>query len=170
MSRDEPVVGPVPDGRDAESYDRLRRRVLWSLPTGLYVVGSAAGGRRNLMTTSWVTQVATVPKLVAASVEVAAVTHALIEESGGFAVTVLPRAERAVIRKFVKPVRPDEVEVDEGRGEGTMHGEPVALGSPTLVVGEVLDCGFGRPGDPSAPTEAPAELLRMEDTRMSYGG
>ena len=33
----------VPEGRDPEEYDRMRRRVLWSLPTGLFVVGSRAG-------------------------------------------------------------------------------------------------------------------------------
>ena len=46
-----------PDGDDA--YDRLRRRVLWSMPTGLFVVGSRHGDRRNLMTANWVMQVAT---------------------------------------------------------------------------------------------------------------
>jgi len=27
--------GPVPEGRDPDGYDRLRRRALWSLPTAL---------------------------------------------------------------------------------------------------------------------------------------
>jgi flavin reductase (DIM6/NTAB) family NADH-FMN oxidoreductase RutF len=35
------------------------------------------------------------------------------------------------------------------------------LGSHTLVIGEVVDIG----GEP-----AEAEILRMEDTRMHYGG
>jgi hypothetical protein len=47
-------IGPFPPyvhGDEAqEEYDKLRRRVLWSLPYGLYVVGSRAGARRNLMT------------------------------------------------------------------------------------------------------------------------
>ena len=58
-----------PEGRDPDEYDRLRRRVLWAMPTGLFVVGSRAGDRRNLMTCNWVMQVATSPKLVAVSVE-----------------------------------------------------------------------------------------------------
>ena len=33
-------VGPFPDGADPDEYDRLRRRVLWKMPSGLYVVGS----------------------------------------------------------------------------------------------------------------------------------
>lgn len=187
-----PVTGPVPAGRDAVVYDRMRRRLLWSLPTGLYVLGSRSGEDRNLMTISWVTQVATRPKLVAVSVEAGAVTRRLVEESGRFAVTLLPRAERALVRRFVKPV--ESVEVDDA-DIGTMHGEAVvaapsgvpvlraaagwldcavreqlALGSHVVFVGEVSDCGFGYPGDPDAPDGPPEELLRMEDTRMSYGG
>ena len=37
-----PFPDPLPDGMDADEYDRLRRRVLWSFPTGLFVVGSTA--------------------------------------------------------------------------------------------------------------------------------
>ncbi len=69
MIVDGAVIGPVPEGQDPDAYDRLRRRVLWSLPTGLFVVGSRAGERRNLMTANWVMQVAVTPKLVAVSVE-----------------------------------------------------------------------------------------------------
>ena len=187
------VVGPVPDGRDPEDYDRLRRRVLWALPTGLYLLGSRAGDRCNLMAVSLVTQVATTPKLLAVSVEVGAVTHELVQQGGTFALTLLERSERAVIRRFVKPVQ--HVELDGRTGAGTMEGEPVvsapsgapvlgaaaawldctvrhqlALGSHTLFVGEVTDCGAGPPGRPAADGQVPAELLRMEDTRMSYGG
>ena len=35
------IVGPVPSGREPEEYDKLRRRVLWKMPSGLYVLGSA---------------------------------------------------------------------------------------------------------------------------------
>ncbi|HXZ61842.1 MAG TPA: flavin reductase, partial [Acidimicrobiales bacterium] len=66
---DDRVIGPVPEGRDPQSYDRLRRRLLWALPTGLYVLGSRAGSNRNLMTISWVVQAATDPKMVAVGIE-----------------------------------------------------------------------------------------------------
>ena len=186
-----PLVGPVPEGRDPEEYDRLRRRLLWALPTGLYVLGSRHGDRRNLMTVSWVAQVATDPKLVAASVEAGSVTGGLVSASGRFALTMLGRGERTVVRRFVKPAA--DVEVDEGTGRGTMSGVPVVgapsgapvlaaagawldcdvrhrveLGSHLLFVGEVTDCGLGAPG--AAAADAPGEWLRMEDTRMNYGG
>ena len=48
-----------------EEYDKLRRRVLWKMPSGLYVLGSTdAAERRNGMTINWVTQVSFEPKLV----------------------------------------------------------------------------------------------------------
>jgi hypothetical protein len=50
-------IGPFPprvEGEAAqEDYDKMRPRLLWSLPYGLYVVGSRAGDRRNLMTLNW---------------------------------------------------------------------------------------------------------------------
>ncbi len=52
-------MGPFPPGVESEEqrdeYDKLRRRVLWTLPYGLYVVGSRAGDRRNAMTLNWAT-------------------------------------------------------------------------------------------------------------------
>lgn len=188
------VVGPVPPGRDPQSYDRLRRRLLWSLPSGLYVLGSRAGPRRNLMTISWLIQVSTDPKMVAAGIESSSVTHGLVTEGGSFAVSVLPRAQRAVVRRFAKPV--EEAVIDEEAGGGTMNGEDVrlapggepvlsvaaawlwcavrerlALGSHSLFVGEVADCGLGAPGrQPDVGDDLEAEILRMEDTRMNYGG
>lgn len=194
--RPETVVGPVPSGRDPDGYDRLRRRILWALPSGLYVLGSCAGEERNLMTISWVTQLAMRPKLVGVGVEAGSVTAGLVDAGEGFALSILPRGERSVVRHFVKPVR--ESAVDAASGTGTMQGVAVRLsaggapvlassaawidcavrqrlelGSHTLFVGEVVDCGLGAPGlarDDAEADAALAEVLRMEDTRMSYGG
>ena len=133
MSPPHDVVGPVPSGSDPDDYDRLRRRVLWSMPSGLYVVGTRAGDRRNLMTISWVTQVAMTPKLVGIGVESGAVTHELLDEGGVFALSLLPRSERAVVRRFAKPVT--ELSFDDDTGTGTMQGEPVHVattGAPIL--------------------------------------
>ena len=174
------LIGPVPEGRDPDGYDRIRRRVLWSLPTGLYVLGSAAGGRRNLMTLNWAMQVSTDPKLVAVSIEAAAVTHGLVAEGGAFSLSILARDDRAVVRKFVKPLEddgdPDHLAGFEVRRAVT--GAPILglaatwldcrvrdrldCGSHTVFVGEVVDVG-------PAPS-AEGDILRMEDTRMNYGG
>ena len=177
-------IGPFPSrvvGDEAqEEYDRMRRRLLWTLPSGLYVVGSRAGERRNLMTLNWATQVSFEPKLVGISVEKTAVTHGLIAEGGSFTLNTVAREDRAIVRRFTKPVEHDAA-------ARTLNGfayrdgptgapildvaaawvdcevrTPVDCGGHTLFIGEIVDCAFLRPED--------TEVLRMEDTRMSYGG
>jgi flavin reductase (DIM6/NTAB) family NADH-FMN oxidoreductase RutF len=173
-------AGPIPPGADAHDYDRMRRRILWMLPSGLYLLGSrgADGRQRNLMTLSWATQVAVDPKLVAVSVEIAALSHRLVHDGGCFALSVLSREDRTVVRRFVKPAVADE----EGRLNGYEvlagpTGAPILAqasawidcelrqalpcGSHTLFIGQVVDCGVA---------QSEAAVLRMEDTRMSYGG
>src|SRR5215468_2593747 len=107
MPTKEGPVPPFPEGADPDEYDRLRRRVLWAMPSGLYVIGARAGERRNGMTANWVTQVSFDPKLVAASIEQEALTHELVAEGGVFALNLVARDDRAIVRKFTKPVEVD---------------------------------------------------------------
>jgi len=174
-------VPPFPDGADPDEYDRLRRRVLWTMPSGLYVVGSTDGAdRRNLMTLNWATQLAFEPKLLGIAVAQDAFTHELIAAGGVFSLNIVDREDRAIVRKFTKPV---EVDLDastlNGFGVHTVTtGAPVLdqaaafldcvvtqsvpTGDHTLFIGEVVNCGFQRAED--------TPVLRMEDTRMNYGG
>ena len=69
MATKDGPVGPYPEGvgpdEEQVEYDKLRRRVLWKMPSGLYVVGSTDGGdRRNGMTTNWITQLSFDPKWI----------------------------------------------------------------------------------------------------------
>jgi flavin reductase (DIM6/NTAB) family NADH-FMN oxidoreductase RutF len=182
-------IGPYPphvagddDARD--EYDRLRRRVLWSFPSGLYLVGSRATidgvDRRNLMTLNWATQVSFEPKLVGIGVEQTALTHQLISEGRVFTLATISRDDRAIVRKFTKPVDVDESASTANGFEFTsaVTGAPiltsatayvdcevreaVTLGGHTFFVGEVVDAAFRADED--------TEVLRMEDTRMNYGG
>ena len=178
-------VGPYPasvedtdEGHDA--YDRLRRRVLWTLPSGLYLLGSRAVERRNLMTINWVTQVSFDPKLIGVGIEKTAVTHELVSEGRVFSLSTIDREDRAIVRKFTKPTEWDEA-------ASTLNGFPVheaATGAPiltqavayldcevrqavevgnhTFFLGEVVDTAFLKDED--------TPVLRMEDTRMNYGG
>jgi flavin reductase (DIM6/NTAB) family NADH-FMN oxidoreductase RutF len=171
-------VGDDPDAQ--VEYDKLRRRVLWSMPYGLYVLGSRDGDRANGMTINWVTQVSFEPKLVAVGVEKTAFTHELVTTGAAFTLNTIDREDRAIVRKFTKPV-----EVDWGAS--TLNGFPfrtgvtgvpiltqavayvdcevrqtVDCGGHTLFIGEVVDTGFHK--DEETP------VLRMEDTRMNYGG
>jgi len=179
MAGEPHLVGPFPEGADPDFYDRLRRRILWSMPSGLYVLGTRDAGRRNLMTLNWATQVAVDPKLVAVSVEASAVSHGLLHEGRVFSLNILSREQRAIVRKFVKPLD-DDGDPDQLAGFALRTGTSAPVlaeaaawlecdlrhelpcGSHTVFVGEVTGCG----GDPADGLE----VLRMEDTRMSYGG
>jgi flavin reductase (DIM6/NTAB) family NADH-FMN oxidoreductase RutF len=174
------IVGPIPEGREPEGYDKLRRRVLWTMPSGLYIIGSREGERLNGMTANWVTQLSFDPKVVGVSVEKGAFTHELITAGRVFSVNLIDREDRAIIRKFTKPVEVDRVgrTLNGFAFHPAPSGAPVLdtalawidcavrhevdLGGSTLFVGEVTDAGFQKPED--------TEVLRMEDTRMNYGG
>jgi flavin reductase (DIM6/NTAB) family NADH-FMN oxidoreductase RutF len=176
------IVGPIPEGHDPEEYDKLRRRVLWSMPSGLHVVGSrgTSEDRRNLMTLNWVTQVSSDPKLLGVGVEKPAYTHELISEGEVFSLNIVDREDRAIVRKFTKPV-PVDLEARTLNGFAFHDGETgapildqaaayldcrvwqaVDCGSHTFFIGEIVDSGFQKDED--------TPILRMEDTRMSYGG
>ena len=177
-------IGPYPDGVDTEEeraeYDKLRRRVLWTLPYGLYIVGSRAGDRRNAMTLNWATQVSFEPKLIGIGVEKSAFTHELITDGGVFALCTITREDRAMVRKFTKPV---EVSLDESTLNGFAFHE-AATGAPILdQAAGYLDCEVRQAVDVGNHTffigeivaaqlqaDEDTELLRMEDTRMRYGG
>ena len=168
-------------GDDRDDYDKLRRRVLWRLPGGLYLLGSRSGEQRNLMTSNWVMQVSLEPKCLAVSVETTALTHRLIVDGGCFSVSLLAREDSTVVRKFVKPpVHDPEARTLAGFAyRDGLSGAPIAelavgyldcslterleLGSHSLFIGEVIDAGFAAGGEDVA-------VLRMEDTRMNYGG
>ena len=180
MSAADGMVGPVPEGRDPDAYDRLRRRVLWTLPSGLYVVGSRAGDRRNAMTLNLAMQVSTDPKLMGIAVLNEALTHALITEGRVFSLCIIEREDRAIVRKFTKPVEVDTAArtlngfaFHDGRTGAPILDQAAAwiecelrqtvpVGDHTLFLGEVVDAGFNKAED--------TPVLRMEDTRMNYGG
>ncbi|HEX2063267.1 MAG TPA: flavin reductase family protein [Acidimicrobiales bacterium] len=173
-------VGPFPEGADPEEYDKLRRRVLWTMPYGLYVVGSRNGDRRNLMTLNWSMQLSFDPKLLGVAIEQGALTKELIDGGQVFSLCVVDREDRAIVRKFTKPVEFDAESntangfpYHDGRTGAPILDQAVAyadcevrqqfdVGDHTLFVGEVVDARFQK------PEETP--VLRMEDTRMNYGG
>jgi len=180
---------------DFSLEDAVLRRLLWAMPTGLYVLGSTGGpnGPYNLMTHSLAVQVATTPRVVAVAVERDARTHELVSASGVAALNVLRRDQRAIVRRFVKPV--DDIEVGEDGRPVMMAGVDVALtpaGAPfltsaagclelrvtdavgfashTLFCGEVTAAAAVGELLAGSAAERTAEILRMEDTRMNYGG
>ena len=174
-------VAPFPPGADPDEYDRMRRRVLWKMPSGLYVVGSTdKGERRNGMTLNWATQVSFDPKWIGIGVEQGALTHELISASGVFSLNMIDQEDRAIVRKFTKPVEADLAArtlngfpyLDGVTGAPVLAQavayiecevrRPVEVGNHTLFLGEIVNAAFLKDED--------TPVLRMEDTRMNYGG
>ena len=133
------------------------------------------------MTLNWATQVSFEPKLLAIGVEREAFTHELVTASGVFALCLVDREDRAIVRKFTKPVEVD-LAARTLNGfpylDGPATGAPVLaqsvaylecevrqavdVGNHTLFLGEIVNAAFLK--DEETP------VLRMEDTRMNYGG
>jgi len=98
-----------------------------------------------------------------------------------FSLCIIDREDRAIVRKFTKPVEVD-LEHRTLNGfeylDGPVTGapvlaqsvayvecevrQPVSVGNHTLFLGEVVNVAFLK--------DEETEVLRMEDTRMSYGG
>jgi flavin reductase (DIM6/NTAB) family NADH-FMN oxidoreductase RutF len=133
------------------------------------------------MTLSWATQVSFEPKWIGIGVERDAFTHELIAASGAFSLCMIDREDRAIVRKFTKPVDVD-LAARTLNGFAYIDGpatgapvlaqsvayvecevrQPVTIGNHTLFLGEVVNAAFLQ--------DEETEVLRMEDTRMSYGG
>ncbi len=185
MSPADPTDPTDPTGTAADDFDRHSRRVLWSLTTGLYLIGSRRDDEVNLMTANLVVQVCLEPKLVAVALEAHSVTAGLVLAEEAFTVSILARADKDVVRRFVKPVTADAVVRHADGTLASMAGHDVievgdkglpvlataaghlvctltehhVLGSHTVCIGKVV-----------AVAGEPADILRMEDTRMHYGG
>ena len=156
----------------------ILNKVLWKIPNVLCLVGSRDGDRWNAMTTSWVTQVAMEPVLVAAGIDKKALTHELITAGESFTVNLWSREDTRPFVKFSKPAVKEGMSLNgrpirEGETGAPIFEEAIAYldcrlwkivdcGSHSLMLGEVVDCAFQ--GDPDTA------VARMEDTRMKYGG
>jgi flavin reductase (DIM6/NTAB) family NADH-FMN oxidoreductase RutF len=172
-----------------------RRRLLWAMPAGIYVLGTTGSpnGPFHLMTHSLVVQAATEPCVLALAVERTAKTHGLLVRTGVATLTVLRRDQRELARKFVKPDL--EVTFEEDGSPRAIAGVEVALapsGAPflpgalgsfdlrrlevrdfeshTLFLMEVAEVAVSPELLEGTPSARLAEVLRMEDTKMNYGG
>lgn len=162
-----------------------KKTALRMIPYGLYVLtAEGKDGKVAAATVNWVTQTAFKPPLVVVGVKADSGAHAIIKESGSFALNFLGKDQKAQAFTFFKPLE---------REANTIGGEPFrkgSLGAPILTnvpafvecqlvetiekgdhsifVGEVKDAGIavqpaGRPDDAT---------LAMRDLgdKVFYGG
>ena len=157
--------------------DELANRVTWKIPNALALVGSAANGERNGMTTSWITQLSMEPVLIGIGVDNSAVTHRLITDGGSFTVNLWDSDETRPFVKFSKPAVDDGDSLNGRAVRNGVTGAPIFedaiawmecevrqsldLGTHTLFIGELVAAAIN--DDDQRPAS-------MSDTRMKYGG
>jgi len=150
--------------------------MLRKIPHGLYICGVKEGDEVNGFTASWVMQASFKPPLVVNCVKQDSRSHAMIQASQVFSLSVLAAGQKDLAEKFFKPQRRvgDKFEDVEfylgetgcpiikdtlGYVECQVVGA-IAQGDHTVFVGEVIAAGVHREGEP----------LLLESTGWNYGG
>lgn len=162
-----------------------KKTALRMIPYGLYVLTAESDdGRVTAATVNWVTQASFDPPLVAVGVKADSSAHAVIKDSGAFALNVLGKNQQAVAFAFFKPAGRegdkigDEVVRTGETGAPIIESAPAAVecrvtgmlaqGDHTLFLGEVVAASVrevpdGRPDDVTL-------CLRDLGEKVFYGG
>ncbi|PWI57264.1 flavin reductase family protein [Sulfoacidibacillus thermotolerans] len=156
--------------------EQAKKTALRGITYGLYVIGTKVGDDVNAFTGNWVTQASFSPPLVAIGVKRDTTSCDGIRESGVFSVNVLETGQKDLAFSFFKPVSRVGNKFGDVEFYTATTGSPIlkaALswfeckvvdvidrGDHVLYVGEVVDAGVHRSGDP----------LTLKETGLFYGG
>lgn len=157
--------------------EQAKKTMLRKIPHGLYICGVKDGEELNGFTASWLMQSSFKPPLVVNCVKQDSGSHAMIKNSGVFAISFLDSEQKDLAAKFFKPKRRvgnkfEDVEFYEGAATGCpiisdslgyvecKLVSTVEEGDHTIFVGEVIGAGVHREG---------SQLL-LESTGWQYGG
>lgn len=151
--------------------DAAKKTILRHFPYGLYAVTVRHDGEDHGMTANWVTQASFEPPMIAVAVENTAKTIGMIRDAHHFAVNLLQKDQRDLAGKLG---RSSEQAPQKLKGLKTkpapVSGTPVLAdalgwvecrlmttvpaGDHTLVLGEVIEAGVERDGEPLTLQEA----------------
>ena len=157
--------------------EKAKRALLRRFPSGLFVVTTQDGDRRNGLTVNWLMQVSFRPPLVAMAIARACRNAPMIRSAGTVAIHFLPRDGAKLAERFVTPTRrmPDKfagLEVSEGITGAPILEEAIGVlearllhrletvGDHDVYVFEIVHATLRR--------DEP--ILELRDTKMSYGG
>ncbi len=156
--------------------DQAKKTALRGISYGLYVIGTKGDDGLHAFTGNWVTQASFAPPLVAIGVKKDSGSWAGIQQSRVFSVNVLETGSKDLAFAFFKPVSVEGNKIAGYEYETKTTGSPIlkdALswfeckvtdivdrGDHALVVGEVIDAGVHREGDP----------MTLKETGLFYGG
>lgn len=138
-----------------------------SMTYGIYVLTVKCDDTFNGMIASWVTQVSYEPPLILAAVHPNRYSHNLIEKSDAFALHVLDRSQKDMLKRFKGP--DPEKKFTGLSWESKKTGAPIlkdcmawfelqgkerlSPGNHTLFIGEVINCGVHSSGTPLCTLE-----------------
>jgi flavin reductase (DIM6/NTAB) family NADH-FMN oxidoreductase RutF len=150
--------------------------MLRKIPHGLYICGVKDGEDVNGFTVSWLMQASFKPPLVVNCVKQDSKSHAMIKNSGVFAISFLDAEQKNLAQQFFQPQRRvankfGDIEFYPGEtgcpiisdSLGYIECQVVGAvdkGDHTVYVGEVIAAGVHHEG----------ESLRLETTGWQYGG
>lgn len=157
---------------------QAKKQTLRSLTYGMYVMTAADGDDLAAGSVSWLSQCSFEPSLVMVAVKVGSGLHALIEQTGTFAVNILASDQKEIASAFF---RSTEVEGGKINGysfePGPETGAPllpdlpawfearvsdkIVGGDHTILVAEVINAGVG---------DSDIDPMVLADTGWSYGG
>ena len=157
--------------------EQAKKTMLRKIPHGLYICGVKDGEDVNGYTASWVMQTSFKPPLIVNAVRGDSRSHAMIEASGVFALSILEEGQKDLAQKFFQPLkrvgnRFEDVEFYLGEETGCPiisdtlgYVECKVVGSlpqgdHTVFMAEVIGSGIHRDGSP----------LLLESTGWNYGG
>jgi flavin reductase (DIM6/NTAB) family NADH-FMN oxidoreductase RutF len=132
------------------------------LSYGVYVVGVAAGERRDGFTAAWVMQVSFHPLVLALSINSSNASYELLHAGGGFTVNVLKQGQLELARRFGTRSGRNEDKLAGIRWKAGRTGAPILeqalayfdceiagrhrAGDHELVLGQVVDGKILEPG------------------------
>ncbi|MBX6378765.1 MAG: flavin reductase [Clostridia bacterium] len=156
--------------------EAAKKTALRHITYGLYVIGTRSGDEVNAFTANWVTQASFEPPLVVVGVKKGTASQAMIATSGVFSVNNLASGQRELAAQFFKPVHRVGNKFGEAAFRAGETGCPILedalsffecrvraaldLGDHVIYVGEVVNAGVHREGQP----------LAMAETGWYYGG
>lgn len=168
-----------------DNVKAAKKTALRMIPYGLYLLtGANAKGDVAAATVNWVTQASFEPPLVAIGVKTDSLAHAVIKETGVFALNMLGKAGQNIAFTFFKSHQRDG---DSIGGESFRKGKTgapifasafayvdcklvgsVEKGDHSVFVGEVVDAGV--PNPPEGRADEAILTLRDLGEKVFYGG
>jgi flavin reductase (DIM6/NTAB) family NADH-FMN oxidoreductase RutF len=156
--------------------EAAKKTALRMIPYGLFVMTVKDGGSLAGAAVNWLTQASFKPPLVVLGAKADAISTGMLDRSGLFCINVLETGQVPLASAFFKHVDPVGHKFGDAEFTLSPNGLPVlkdalsffecrvrekvALGDHTIYVGEVVEAGVQRDGQP----------LTLAETGFKYGG